>query len=145
MREYRMKTLYCIPHYQHGVWMRVIRHSVRITFVVIWTHARDIFPTIIGTTTWRLKIYMEVYVELCSFSASALDGDECSDSRSGRLSPGDEAFNIHWLGSWVDLRASRGMVTKRRIPSYTGNWIPVVQPPASDYTIWAIPGNAIYM
>jgi hypothetical protein len=46
---------------------------------------------------------------------SALDGGACSASRPGRFTRGERAPGTHWIGGWVDHRASLDATEKRKI------------------------------
>jgi hypothetical protein len=54
-----------------------------------------------------MKAYGGVDVWINIFLTSALTGGELSASRLGRFTPG-----THWIGSWVDPRASLDDVEK---------------------------------
>jgi len=45
----------------------------------------------------------------------ALDGGEWSASRPGRVIPGEEARDTHWVGEWVGSIAGLDAVEKRKI------------------------------
>jgi hypothetical protein len=47
------------------------------------------------------------------FLTLALVGDEWSVSRPGCFTPGERAPGTHWIGGWVDLRASLDDVENR--------------------------------
>jgi hypothetical protein len=49
------------------------------------------------------------------FIVSVLDGDEWSDSRSGRFTPGERSSSTHCIGNLVGLRARLKAVTEREI------------------------------
>jgi hypothetical protein len=51
---------------------------------------------------------------------SALVGGEWSTSRTGRFTPGEGAPCAHWIGGWVDLRASLEDLEKRKFLTLTG-------------------------
>jgi hypothetical protein len=53
-----------------------------------------------------MKVYgrMDLYTHI--FLVSALDGGELSGSRFGRFTPGERGCGAHWIGGWVDPRAS---------------------------------------
>jgi hypothetical protein len=72
---------------------------------------------------------------------SALDGDEWSASRPGRLTPKERAPGTYWMGGWVGPRAVLDAVVKRKIPSprrESNSRTPIVQPVAQRYTDWTI-------
>jgi hypothetical protein len=52
-----------------------------------------------------MKTYGGVNVYIHVFLTSALVGREWSDSRSCRLTPGERAALILWIGGWVGPRA----------------------------------------
>jgi hypothetical protein len=87
-----------------------------------------------------MKAYGGVGLYIHIFLISALAGGELSASRPYRFNPGERAPNSHWIGGWVDPRASLDDVEKSL--DYTGTRTPtssVVQPIASRYTGYAIP------
>jgi hypothetical protein len=53
------------------------------------------------------------------FLTSALDRDEWSASRPGRLTLGERAPSIHWIGGWLGSRASllKRRKTSVRVPA----------------------------
>jgi hypothetical protein len=64
--------------------------------------------------------------------------------RPGRFNPGANAPCTHWIGGWVDSRASLEAAAERKIPSSP---LPVIEPRSSSpqpshYTDWAIPTPA---
>jgi hypothetical protein len=62
-----------------------------------------------------MKAYGGVDVEIHIFLTSALVGGEWSDSRPGRFTPG-----THWIGGWVNLRASVDDVEKGKLLTPSG-------------------------
>jgi hypothetical protein len=58
-----------------------------------------------------MKTYGGLDVSMHVFLTSALVGGEWSASRPGRFTPP----RIHWIGSWVDLRAGLDDVERRTI------------------------------
>jgi hypothetical protein len=75
-----------------------------------------------------------VYVYRCLLT-SALDGGECSTSRSGRFTPREGAPDTHWTGGWVVPRAGLNAVVKRNIPSpCRDSNPPIIKPVAQPYT-----------
>jgi hypothetical protein len=52
-----------------------------------------------------MNAYGGVDVEIHICLTSALVGGEWSALRPGRFTPGETAPSIHWIGSWVGLRA----------------------------------------
>jgi hypothetical protein len=73
---------------------------------------------------WKNNIKMDlketgcegVYRIQLAFLTSALDGGEWSASRPVRFTPRENP-DTHWLGGWVDSRASLDTVVKRKILS----------------------------
>jgi len=67
---------------------------------------------------------MQMYgrVELHTFLTLALDG--------GHFAPGKRVPSTHYIGCWVDPRASLDTVVKRTIPCPCWNQTPAVQPVA---------------
>jgi hypothetical protein len=59
-----------------------------------------------------MKAYRGVDVLIHILLTSALTGGEWSDSRPGRFTPGERAPGTHWIGGWVDPRASLDDVEK---------------------------------
>jgi hypothetical protein len=88
-----------------------------------------------------MKAYGGVDVYIHIFLTSALTGGECSASRPGRFTPG-----IHWIGGWVDPRAS--LATWRREnswPYWDSNSYPsVFQPVASRYLLVSAVQYTVY-
>jgi hypothetical protein len=85
-----------------------------------------------------MKAYGGVDVWSYIFLTSALIGGEWSASRPCRFTPGERAFDTHWVGGRV------GLWTKwRRENSWpyrdSNSDVSVVQPVASRYTDYAIP------
>jgi hypothetical protein len=64
------------------------------------------------------------------FLASALDGDEWSDSRPGRFTPGERVPETHWIGGWVGLRTALDVVDYGKSLASAGNRTLAVQPVA---------------
>jgi hypothetical protein len=48
-----------------------------------------------------VKAYRQL-LELLSFSTSALDGDDWSNSRSDRFTTEDSVSGVHWMEGWVE-------------------------------------------
>jgi hypothetical protein len=61
-----------------------------------------------------MTVYGGVDVQIHIFLFSALVGGEWSASRPGRFIPGERAPGSHWIGGWVDHRASLDDVEKRK-------------------------------
>jgi hypothetical protein len=61
-----------------------------------------------------MKAYEGVDVLSHIFLNSALIGDEWSSSRPGRFIPGKITPGIRWIGRWVDPKAGRDDVEKRK-------------------------------
>jgi hypothetical protein len=51
-----------------------------------------------------MKTYGGVDVQIDIFLTSALLEGEWSDSRPSRLTPGERAPGIHWIGGWMGPR-----------------------------------------
>jgi hypothetical protein len=84
-----------------------------------------------------MDMYGGVGVYIHIFLTLALVGGEWSASRPCRFTPG-----THWIGGWVDPRATLNDVEKRKFLTLPGdsNSDPlVVQPVASRYTDYVIP------
>jgi hypothetical protein len=66
----------------------------------------------------------------------ALAGGEWSVSRPGRFTPGERTPGTHWIGGWVDPRASLDDVEKRKFLTLPGLELrPLGRPSvASSYT-----------
>jgi hypothetical protein len=52
-----------------------------------------------------MKTYWKVEVQFHVFIISVLDVGEWAASRSGRFSPWERAYSIHWTGGWVCPRS----------------------------------------
>jgi hypothetical protein len=67
-------------------------------------------------------------------------GGEWLASRPFRFTLGERAPGTHWIGSWVDLRASLDDLKKTKFLTLPGLELDpiVVQPVASRYTDYAI-------
>jgi hypothetical protein len=61
-----------------------------------------------------MKVCGGVDVEIHIFLTLALVGGEWSASRPCRFTPGESALGIHWIGGWVDPRASLDDAEKRK-------------------------------
>jgi hypothetical protein len=61
-----------------------------------------------------MKAYGGVAVQIHIFLISALAGGEWSASRPGHCTPGERVSGTHWIGGWVDPRASLDDVEKRK-------------------------------
>jgi hypothetical protein len=53
-----------------------------------------------------MKMYVAVDAEIHIFLTSALVEGEWSATRPSRFTPGERAPGTHWIGGWVDPRAS---------------------------------------
>jgi hypothetical protein len=75
-----------------------------------------------------------------TFFISALAGGEWSASRPCRFTPEERAPVTHWIGGWVDPRASLDYVEKRKLlPSQGSELVTLGRPPRSrNYTDYAI-------
>jgi hypothetical protein len=58
-----------------------------------------------------------VEIQLHVLLTSALDGDEWSLSLPGRFTPSERAPGTHWIGGWVDPRATLNALVRRKIRS----------------------------
>jgi hypothetical protein len=58
--------------------------------------------------TWGEQLYMHS-------RSSVLDGGELSASRPGRSNPRERNGGMHWIGSWIDLRAGLDLGPKKNI------------------------------
>jgi hypothetical protein len=69
-----------------------------------------------------------VEVQLHAFLTLAIDGGECSASRSGHFTP--KVISSHYPGGRVGFRACLDAVAKKKIPIFapSENRTPVVQP-----------------
>jgi hypothetical protein len=81
---------------------------------------------------------MKAYGGIDIFLTSALAGGDWSASRPGLFTP-----DTHWIGGWVDPRAGLEDVESRKSCPYPdlNSDFSVVQPIASRYTDYAIPGS----
>jgi len=73
-----------------------------------------------------------VEVLLHTFLTPALDGDEWSASHPGHFTPEGKKPHVHWIGGWVDPRASLDLAAKTKISIIVlaRNQTPVAQPVA---------------
>jgi hypothetical protein len=53
-----------------------------------------------------MKAYGGVDVEIDIFLTSTLGGGERPASQTGHFTPAERAVGIHWIGGWMDPRAS---------------------------------------
>jgi hypothetical protein len=65
---------------------------------------------------------------------SALDGDEWSDSHTGRFTSGDRAIGTQWIGGFVGPRTGLNAVGKKKHLTLAENQTPVGQLVARRYT-----------
>jgi hypothetical protein len=83
-------------------------------------------PSSLGTSAVKLSLCLINYAPIHEdirdsggiappFFASPLDRDECSDSRSGRFTPGERAPSSHYLGNLVNPRARLKAVREKEI------------------------------
>jgi hypothetical protein len=63
---------------------------------------------------YAMKAYVGVDVYIHIFLTSALAGGESPASRPGSFTPGEKVPATHWIGGWVDPRASLDVVEKRK-------------------------------
>jgi hypothetical protein len=61
-----------------------------------------------------MKPYGGLDVYIHNFLTSALVGGEWSASRPGRFTSGERTPGTHWIGGWVDLKASLDNLEKRK-------------------------------
>jgi hypothetical protein len=81
---------------------------------------------------WRHTGGVEVYLH--AFLTLALNGGEWSASLPSHFTPRERAPGTHWIGSWVDPRASLDVVVRRKIPSpYQDSNPPIIQPIAHSH------------
>jgi hypothetical protein len=88
---------------------------------------------------------VNIYIHI--FLTSALAGGEWSASRPYRFTPVERATGIHWIGSWLDPRASVDGVKKRKF--LTVPWLEL-QPlgrPARSQSLYQLryPGSYILL
>jgi hypothetical protein len=72
------------------------------------------------TKHYDMKAYGGVDVSINIFLTLALAGGEWSASRPGRFTPAERVPGTHWIGSWVDPRASLDDVEKRKFLTVPG-------------------------
>jgi hypothetical protein len=80
---------------------------------------------------YAIKSYGGVDVQIHIFLTSALVGGEWSASRPYRFTPKERAPSTHWIGGWVDPRASLDDMEKRKFLTPS---VLELQPVASRYT-----------
>jgi hypothetical protein len=76
------------------------------------SHKVNVVP---ATKHNSMKAYEGAEVNINIFLIPALDGGECSASRSGSFSPEERA-----TGAFEGLRENLGVTTKRKIPPFSG-------------------------
>jgi hypothetical protein len=91
-----------------------------------------------------MKAYGGVDVQIHIFLTSALAGSEWSASRPCRFTPRERFPGTHWIGGWVDLRASLDDVEKRKFLPPPELELRPLEPVASRYTNYAIPAPVRY-
>jgi hypothetical protein len=64
------------------------------------------------------------------FLTTALAGGEWSASRPDRFAPGETAPNTHWIGGWMDPKASLGDVEERKFLTLSGVELRLLSHPA---------------
>jgi hypothetical protein len=67
-----------------------------------------------------MKVYGGVKIQIHIVLTSALVGGEWSASRSCHFTSGERATGTHWIGGWVDPRASLDDVEKRKFLNLPG-------------------------
>jgi hypothetical protein len=77
------------------------------------------------------------------FLTSALGGDEWSASRPGRFTPGERTHGTHWIGRWVNPRAGRVGVEKRKFLTLPGLELQPLGRPARSQSLYRLryPGS----
>jgi hypothetical protein len=77
------------------------------------------------------------------FLTSALVGGEWSASRPCRFTPGEGAPSTHWKGGWVNRRASRHDLKKRKFLPPPGLVLRPLGRPASSQSLYRLsyPGS----
>jgi hypothetical protein len=73
---------------------------------------------------------MDVYIHI--FLTSALARGEWSASRTCRYTLGEKSPGTHWIGGWVDPRASLDDVEKRKFLTLPGLELKPLGRPASS-------------
>jgi hypothetical protein len=86
-----------------------------------------------------MKTYGGVDVETHIFLTCSLVEGECSASRSGRFTSAERTSGTHWIGGWVNPRASLDDLEKRIFLTQSGLELrsPSRPPVASRYTVYA--------
>jgi hypothetical protein len=67
-----------------------------------------------------MKAYGGVDVQIHIFLTLTLVGGEWSASRPGCFTPGERDPGTHWIGGWVDPRASLDDLEKRKFLTLLG-------------------------
>jgi hypothetical protein len=67
----------------------------------------------------RLKVYWRIEVKSHAFLTTALEGGEWSLLLSGCFTSIEKSLGVHWIGGWVDPRASPGLAAKRNVPHHS--------------------------
>jgi hypothetical protein len=77
------------------------------------------------------------------FLTSALTGGEWSPSRACRFTPGERAPGTHWIGGWVDPRATLDDVEKRNFLTLSGLEVRPLGRPARSQSLYRLryPGS----
>jgi hypothetical protein len=93
-----------------------------------------------------MKTYGGVDVYIHIFLTSALIRGEWSASRPGRLTPGKRTPSTHWIGGWVDHRASLDDMKKRKFLTLLGLKLQPLGHPAHSQSLNQLyPGSSKVM
>jgi hypothetical protein len=84
-----------------------------------------------------------VDIQIYFLLTSALFGGEWSASRPSRFTPGERAPGTHWIGCWVDPRASLDDVEKRKLLFLPGLELQPLGRPARSQSLYRLsyPGS----
>jgi hypothetical protein len=77
------------------------------------------------------------------FFTSELVGGEWSNSRPGRVTPGERSPGTHWIGDWVDPRAGLDDMEKRKLLTSPGLKHRLLGRPARSQSLYRLsyPGS----
>jgi hypothetical protein len=86
-----------------------------------------------------MKAYEGVDVKIHFFFTSALAGGDWSASRPGRFTAGERGPGTHWIGGWMDPRASLDDVEKRQFLTLLELELRPLGRPARSQSLYRLP------